>query len=204
MNLTPKQLRILQLIRDCRIRNGYSPTMQELADEIGVSKVTVFEHVEALIKKGALTRDPNKARSLSIADGIAVPDEARPFRFPLVGKIAAGYPIEKVEDRDELDLLDVVGPRPGRSGALFALRVQGDSMRDEGILEGDYILVERTDTASNGERVVALLPNGETTLKTFYREGDRIRLQPANPEFQPIVVKDCKVQGIVRSVLRKY
>lgn len=204
MNLTPKQLRILQLIRDCRIRSGYSPTMQELADEIGVSKVTVFEHVEALIKKGALTRDPNKARSLSIADGIAVPDEARPFRFPLVGKIAAGYPIEKVEDRDELDLLDVVGPRPGRNGALFALRVQGDSMRDEGILEGDYILVERTDTASNGERVVALLPNGETTLKTFFREGDRIRLQPANPEFQPIVVKDCKVQGVVRSVLRKY
>jgi repressor LexA len=204
MNLTPKQLRILQLIRDCRIRHGYSPTMQELADEIGVSKVTVFEHVEALIKKGALTRDPNKARSLSIAEGIAVPDESRPFRFPLVGKIAAGYPIEKVEDRDELDLLDVVGPRPGRNGALFALRVQGDSMRDEGILEGDYILVERTDTAGNGERVVALLPNGETTLKTFFREGDRIRLQPANPEFQPIMVKDCKIQGIVRSVLRKY
>jgi repressor LexA len=204
MNLTPKQLKILQLIRDCRVRNGYSPTMQELADEIGVSKVTVFEHVEALIKKGALTRDPNKARSLSIADGIAVPDESRPFRFPLVGKIAAGYPIEKVEDRDELDLLDVVGPRPGRSGALFALKVQGDSMRDEGILEGDYILVERTDSASNGERVVALLPNGETTLKTFFREGDRIRLQPANPEFQPIYVKDCRVQGIVRSVLRKY
>lgn len=204
MNLTPKQLRILQLIRDCRVRHGYSPTMQELADEIGVSKVTVFEHVEALIKKGALTRDPNKARSLSIAEGVAVPDESRPFHFPLVGKIAAGYPIEKLEDRDELDLMEVVGPRPGRPGALFALRVQGDSMRDEGILDGDYILVERTDVASNGDRVVALLPNGETTLKTFFREGDRIRLQPANPEFQPIYVKDCRVQGIVRSVLRKY
>lgn len=204
MNLTPKQLRILQLIRDTRIRHGYSPTMQELADEIGVSKVTVFEHVEALIKKGALTRDPNKARSLAIADGVSVPDEARPFRFPLVGKIAAGHPVEKIEDRDELDLLDIVGPRPGRQGAMFALRVQGDSMRDEGILEGDYILVERTDTAANGDRVVALLPNGETTLKTFFREADRIRLQPANPEFQPIYVKDCKVQGIVRSVLRKY
>jgi repressor LexA len=194
----------LQLIRDCRVRHGYSPTMQELADQIGVSKVTVFEHVEALIKKGALTRDPNKARSLSIADGVVVPDEGRPLRFPLVGKIAAGYPIEKVEDRDELDLLDIVGPRPGRHGAIFALRVQGDSMRDEGILEGDYILVERTDTAANGERVVALLPNGETTLKTFYREGDKVRLQPANPDFQPIIVKDCRIQGIVRSVLRKY
>ena len=101
MNLTPKQLKILQLIRDCRVRHGYSPTMQELADQIGVSKVTVFEHVEALIKKGALTRDPNKARSLSIADGVVVPDEGRPLRFPLVGKIAAGYPIEKVEDREQ-------------------------------------------------------------------------------------------------------
>jgi repressor LexA len=204
MNLTPKQLKILQLIRDCRVRHGYSPTMQELADQIGVSKVTVFEHVEALIKKGALTRDPNKARSLSIADGVVVPDEGRPLRFPLVGKIAAGYPIEKVEDRDELDLLDIVGPRPGRNGAIFALRVQGESMKDEGILDGDYILVERADTAGNGDRVVALLPNGETTLKTFYREGDKIRLQPANPDFQPIIVKDCKIQGIVRSVLRKY
>ncbi len=204
MNLTPKQLKILQLIRDCRVRHGYSPTMQELADQIGVSKVTVFEHVEALIKKGALTRDPNKARSLSIADGVVVPDEGRPLRFPLVGKIAAGYPIEKVEDRDEIDLLDIVGPRPGRNGAMFALRVQGESMKDEGILEGDYILVERADSASNGDRVVALLPNGETTLKTFFREGDKIRLQPANPEFQPIIVKDCKVQGIVRSVLRRY
>ena len=77
-------------------------------------------------------------------------------------------------------------------------------MRDEGIIEGDYILVERTDTAGNGDRVVALLANGETTLKTFYKEGDRIRLQPANPEFQPIIVKDCRIQGIVRSVLRKY
>lgn len=204
MNLTPKQLKILQLIRDCRVRHGYSPTMQELADEIGVSKVTVFEHVEALIKKGALIREPNKARSLSIADGIAVPDEARPLHFPLVGKIAAGYPIEKVEDRDELDVMDIVGPRPGRNGAIFALRVTGDSMRDEGILDGDYILIERTDTAINGDRVVALLPNGETTLKTFFREPDRIRLQPANPEFKPIYVKDCKIQGIVRSVLRKY
>jgi repressor LexA len=204
MNLTPKQLKILQLIRDCRIRHGYSPTMQELADQIGVSKVTVFEHVEALIKKGALIREPNKARSLSIAEGIAVPDEARPMHFPLVGKIAAGYPIEKVEDRDELDVMEIIGPRPGRPGAIFALRVSGDSMRDEGILEGDYILVERADAASNGDRVVALLPNGETTLKTFFREPDRIRLQPANPEFKPIYVKDCKIQGIVRSVLRKY
>ncbi|MCW5776871.1 MAG: transcriptional repressor LexA [Phycisphaeraceae bacterium] len=203
MNLTPKQLRILQLIRDWRIRHGYSPTMQELADEIGVSKVTVFEHVEALIKKGALVREPNKARSLSIADGIPVPDEARPLRFPLVGKIAAGYPIEKVPDIDEVDLGDLLC-QASRTGSTFALKVEGDSMRDEGILDGDYVLIERRDTASNGDRVVALLPDGSTTLKTFYKESDHVRLQPANPQFEPIRVKHCQVQGIVRGVVRRY
>ena len=204
MNLTPKQLKILQLIRDTRVRCGYSPTMQELADELGVSKVTVFEHVEALIKKGALVREPNKARSLSIADGIALPDEERPLRFPLVGKIAAGYPIEKFADSDELDMMDVFGPRVGQVGATFALRVDGDSMKDEGILDGDYVIVERRDTARNGDRVVALLPNGETTLKTFFKEGDHIRLQPANDAFEPIIVKDCTIQGLVVGVLRRY
>ncbi len=206
MNLTPKQLKILQLIRDCRVRRGYSPTMQELADELGVSKVTVFEHVEALIKKGALVREPNKARSLSIAEGISLPDEDRPLKFPLVGKIAAGYPIEKFADTDELDVMDILGSRvPGSSsGATFALKVDGDSMKDEGILDGDYVIVERRETARNGDRVVALLPNGETTLKTYFRESDHIRLQPANPDFQPIKVKDCKVQGIVMGVLRRY
>ena len=204
MNLTPKQLRILQLIRDWRVRKGYSPTMQELADEIGVSKVTVFEHVEALIKKGALVREPNKARSLSIADGIAVPDEARPLRFPLVGKIAAGHPIERVENSDEIDLADVLGARTGKSESTFALKVEGDSMRDEGILDGDYVLIERTQVAQNGDRVVALLPDGSTTLKTFFKEDDHIRLQPANPQFEPIRVRFCQVQGVVKGVVRRY
>ncbi len=204
MNLTPKQLRILKLIRDWRVRHGYSPTMQELADEIGVSKVTVFEHVEALIKKGALVREANKARSLSIAEGIAVPDEARPLRFPLVGRIAAGVPIEKVADSEEIDLGDVLGANSEAAGSTFALKVEGDSMRDEGILEGDYVLVERTQVASNGDRVVALLPDGSTTLKSFYKEADHIRLQPANPDFEPIRVKFVQVQGIVKGVVRKY
>ncbi len=204
MNLTPKQLRILKLIRDSRIRNGYSPTMQELADELGVSKVTVFEHVEALIKKGALKREPNKARSLSLADDAIVPDEEQNLSFPLVGRIAAGYPIEKFAQDDQLSLEEIFGPRVGHRAGSFALQVEGDSMRDEGILSGDYVIVERRETARNGERVVALLPNGETTLKTFFREGDRIRLQPANPDFEPIIVKDCRIQGVVVGVLRRY
>jgi repressor LexA len=204
MNLTPKQLKILQLIRDSRVRHGYSPTMQELADQLGVSKVTVFEHVEALIKKGALVREANKARSLSIADDVALPDEDHPLRFPLVGKIAAGYPIEKFAEQDSLDVADVLGPRVGQVNSTFALRVDGDSMKDEGILDGDYVIIERRESARNGDRVVALLPNGETTLKTFFRESDHIRLQPANPAFEPIRVRDCKVQGIVIGVLRRY
>lgn len=203
MNLTPKQLRILQLIRDWRVRKGYSPTMQELADEIGVSKVTVFEHVEALIRKGALVREPNKARSLSIADGVPVPDEARPLRFPLVGKIAAGYPIEKVPESDEIDLTEFLFPTE-RSESTFALKVDGDSMRDEGIFSGDIVLVERTQVAQNGDRVVALLPDGSTTLKTFYKEDDHIRLQPANPDYEPIRVRFCQIQGIVKGVVRRY
>lgn len=203
LNLTPKQLRILQLVRDWRIRRGYSPTMQELADEIGVSKVTVFEHVETLIRKGALAREPNKARSLMIPEGVAIPDETRPGKVPLVGKIAAGYPIEKVADREEVDLTEMLGHRPDQR-ALFALVVEGDSMRDEGILDGDYIICERTEVARNGDRVVALLPDGQTTLKTYYRETDHIRLQPANPAYEPLRVKFCQIQGVVRGVVRRY
>ncbi len=203
MNLTPKQLKILQLIRDWRVRRGYSPTMQELADEIGVSKVTVFEHVEALIKKNALVREANKARSLSIADGVSVPDEGRPLRFPLVGRIAAGHPIERVASEEEIDLTEMLAPSAS-AAATFALKVEGDSMRDEGILDGDYVLVERTQVAANGDRVVALLPDGSTTLKTFFKEDDHIRLQPANPNFEPIRVRFCQVQGIVKGVVRRY
>jgi repressor LexA len=205
MNLTPKQLRILQLIRDSRITHGYSPTMQELADELGISKVTVFEHVEALIKKGALRREANKARSLSICEDAIVPDEAQPLSFPLVGKIAAGYPIEKFPQTDQLNLEQLFGPRVGEKAGTFALRVDGDSMKDEGILDGDYVIVARRETARNGERVVALLPSGETTLKTFFREANgKIRLQPANPDFEPIIVDDCTVQGVVVGVMRRY
>ncbi|MFZ4749661.1 MAG: transcriptional repressor LexA [Phycisphaerales bacterium] len=218
MNLTPKQLRVLKLVDQWRRTKGYSPTMQELADHLGVSKVTVFEHVEALIAKGALVRDANKARSLTPSPDLELPgdDEEITTRqinaevvsslsFPLVGKVAAGYPIQKFEQSESLALEDLFGPRKGRVGTTFALQVDGMSMRDEGIFDGDYVLVDKRDTARNGERVVALLPNGETTLKTFYRERDgRIRLQPANPEFAPIIVDECSIQGVVVGVLRRY
>ena len=204
-NLTPRQLRIAQFIRDARIASGCSPTIQEIADEVGVAKVTVFEHVGVLIKKGVLEREPHKARSLSVAEGVALPDQENALSFPLVGRIAAGHPIEQYEQRDTLDLESVFGPRVGTSGTTFALQVTGLSMHDEGILDGDYIIVRQTSTARQGQRVVALLPNGETTLKTFFKEPDgSIRLQPANDDFEPIIVKECTIQGIVVGVLRNY
>jgi repressor LexA len=182
--------------------------MQELAEHIGVSKVTVFERVEALIRKGALTREANRARSLSIAEELSEKyqrEENAAMRFPLVGRIAAGMPIEKCENNDTLDLTNLFGPRVGQRGETFALRVEGESMKDEGILDGDYVLVQKQSTAKNGDRVVALLPDGETTLKTFFKESNgTIRLQPANPDFDPIIVQNCQVQGIVTGVLRSY
>jgi repressor LexA len=204
-NLTPRQLRIIELIRTSREAHGYSPTIQELADELGIAKVTVFEHIEALIRKGVLEREANKARSLSIGAEVTLPhDRGRPV-FPLVGRIAAGHPIEKFPIDEQLNLEEVFGPRRGQRGNTFALQVEGDSMRDEGILDGDFVIVEQRPTARNGERVVALLPSGETTLKTFHRERDgRIRLQPANPEFEPIIVRQCTIQGVVIGVLRRY
>ena len=204
MNLTPKQLEVLELIKKHRDAFGYSPTMKELSIELGVSKVTVFERVEALIRKGALHREPNRARSLSIVDGLDLPNSSA-MRFPLVGRIAAGMPIEHCQNNDDLDLENMFGPRVGQKNQTFALRVTGESMKDEGILDGDYVLVQQQSTAKNGDRVVALLPDGETTLKTFFREQDgRIRLQPANSAFNSIIVDDCQVQGVITGVLRSY
>lgn len=205
MNVTPKQLNVLQLIRTSRLERGCSPTMQELADQLGVSKVTVFEHVEALVRKGIVNREPNKARSLSICDHSVFPDEEETLRFPLLGRIAAGMPIQKFPQDDQLDVDSLFGSRIGEQGGTFALQVEGESMRDEGILDGDYVIVMRSSSARENQRVIALLPNGETTLKSFHREPDgRIRLQPANPDFKPIIVEHCTIQGIVIGVMRRY
>lgn len=212
LNLTPKQLTILTRIRDLRLARGYSPTMQELADELGVSKVTVFEHVEALIKKGALLRQPNKARSLEISPEVRLPDEERHTRLPLVGAIAAGSPIEAVEQREHLDLEALFCPRSGAMAATqkFVLQVRGDSMIDEQIRDGDYVICEQRNAARNGQTVVALLDTGgegEATLKKFYRERDgRIRLQPANSKYEPIYARpeEIQIQGVVIGVVRTY
>lgn len=198
-HLTPKQLRLLTFIRDFRRKMGYSPTMQELADEFGVSKVTIFEHVEAVQKKGFLERLRHKARSLRLSDDIYFPDE-RPTLLPLVGVIAAGAPIEAIEDRETLDLEEMFSAK----GETFALRVSGDSMIEDQICDGDYVIVQKRETARNGETVVALLEDGSATLKRFYKERNGIRLQPANDDYEPIITKNVTIQGVVVGVVRSY
>jgi len=202
MNLTPRQTDVIVAIRNYRHLHGFAPTMQELADQLGTSKVTIFEHVGALEKKRVLRRDKHMARSLEITTDELLPDEERSTKLPLLGAIAAGSPIEAVENREEIDLEQMFKSKSG----VYVLRVRGDSMIEDHLCDGDYVVIERRQVARNGEQVVALLDSGEATLKRYYREGSKIRLQPANSTMQPRIVEAgrCQVQGVVIGVLRSY
>ncbi len=195
--LTPRQLEILTFIRDARRNLGYSPTLQEMADELGISKITVFEHVETLIKKGMLTRRSNRARSLDLTPSAQLPDD-RSTLIPILGRIAAGRPIEAIETSDTIDLEKLFASRH----PIGILTVVGDSMVDDQIRDGDWVVYEQRSNPRNGETVVALI-DGEATLKRFYKEKTRIRLQPANREFKPIYVRNVEIQGVVIGVLRR-
>ena len=203
MNLTPRQLDVVVAIRNYRHLNGFALTMQELADQLGTSKVTIFEHVGALERKRVIRRDKHKARSLEIISEEKLPDENRSTKLPMLGNIAAGSPIEAIENREEIDLEQMFQSRSG----VYVLRVRGESMIDDHLCDGDYVVIERRENARNGEQVVALLDTGEATLKRFYREGGgKIRLQPANRAMEPRIVNadQCRIQGVVIGVLRSY
>ena len=202
MNLTPRQLDVVVAIRNYRHLHGMSPTMQELADQLGTSKVTIFEHVSALEKKRVLRRDKHMARSLELVNDDKLPDENRSTKLPLLGNIAAGSPIEAVENREEIDLEALFQSKKG----VYVLRVRGESMIEDHLCDGDYVVIERRESARNGEQVVALLDTGEATLKRFFKEGSKIRLQPANSGMQPRIVdaNRVKIQGVVIGVLRTY
>src|SRR5580704_17230885 len=184
MNLTPRQLDVIVAIRNYRHINGFAPTMQELADQLGTSKVTIFEHVGALERKRVIRRDKHKARSLEIISEERLPDENRSTKLPMLGNIAAGSPIEAIENREEIDLEQMFHSRSG----VYVLRVRGESMIDDHLCDGDSVVIERRENARNGEQVVALLDTGEATLKRFYREGGKVRLQPANKALEPRIV----------------
>jgi len=203
MNLTPRQLDVIVAVRNYRHLNGYAPTMQELADQLGTSKVTIFEHVGALERKGAIRRDKHKARSLEIIGEGRLPDEERSTKLPLLGNIAAGSPIEAIENREEIDLESLFQAKKG----VYVLRVRGESMIEDHLCDGDFVVIERRESARNGEQVVALLDNGEATLKRYYKEpGNRVRLQPANSTMAPRIVPadQLRIQGVVIGVLRSY
>ena len=208
MALTRRQKEVLDLIAKFVDENGYSPSYEELARGLNLASLaTVHKHISALTTKNYLKRSFNQSRSLEL--GPKYVQENRRHRLdpaaleiPLLGRIAAGRPVESVEQRATLSFADFVG-----HAGTFALEVRGESMIDDHICDGDMILVERASEVRDGEIVVALVDGAETTLKRFYREpGGKVRLQPANAALQPIVVpaSDVQIQGRLLAVLRKY
>ena len=203
MAVTRRQKEVLDFIAGFVERHGYSPSFEEIARGLSLkSLATVHKHVTNLQTKGVLQRGHNRSRSIDVlpqprTQRVPAPRE----RLPLMGRIVAGLPVEAVQTSESISLSDITGNKE-----VFALEVSGDSMRDEHIVHGDYVLVERTRAARDGEIVVALVRGSETTLKRFYVEGSTVRLQPSNAEMAPIFVPalEVEVQGRVLGVLRRY
>lgn len=209
MALTPRQKEVLDFIASYRDKNGYSPSFEEIASELELASLaTVHKHVTSLEQKGYLRRRFNESRSLEVNEQYITSERQRlsmnapgELTVPLRGRIAAGNPVEAIEQPEVLNLTDLAS-----TGETFALEVRGDSMIEDHICSGDYVLVERATSVRDGEIVVALVDGMEATLKRFYREGETIRLQPANASMEPIRVpaESVQVQGRVLAVLRKY
>lgn len=202
--LTKRQKEILDFIREFTTAKGFSPTHREIRDEFGYSSYgTVHKHLKLLEQKGYLRRHWNQKRGVELTDESESQQWAGENELPFFGIIAAGRPVEAVAGDDVVSVPDhLLGDR---GSDHFVLKVVGDSMIEEGIHDGDLVVVSRRDMASTGEMVVALVGD-EATLKRFYPEGPRIRLQPANARMQPLLVpaNDVKVQGIVVGLMRKF
>jgi repressor LexA len=201
MILTRRQKEMWDYLQEHIATQGYAPTLEEIGAHFRLSSLaTVHKHLTNLEMKGAITRKWNLSRAIEIP---AQRKTVNSLELPLLGQVAAGTPIEAVETQDTLTVpVDLVR----RPNTAFALRVKGQSMVEEGILDGDYIVVEQRQTAQSGETVVAMV-NGEATVKKFFPErGGRVRLQPANVQMEPIIArgKDVEIRGIVVAVLRKY
>ncbi len=199
--LTETQKAILDFIQDFQGRRGIAPTHREICEQFGYSSYgTVYKHLKLLEHKGYLTRDWNQKRGIQL---VREGEQSSRQELPFLGRIAAGRPIEALAGDESLEVPEHLLSR--RVGDHYVLRVVGDSMIDEGIQEGDLVVVLQRDRADSGEMVVALVEN-EATLKRFYPEGDVVRLQPANPRMQPLRVpaSTVKVQGVVVGLMRKY
>ena len=197
--LKDKQLLIYEFLKDFTSQKGYPPTVREICKAVGLkSTSSVHWHLKQLEKEGLIKRDPTKPRALEIVDSVI---KKEMINVPIIGKVTAGLPIlanENIEDSFPLPL-DYVK----HNNDLFMLKVSGSSMIKAGILDGDLAIIEKTQTASNGDKIVALIEN-EATLKTFYRENDHIRLQPENDEMEPIIVDNCSILGKLIGIYRTY
>ncbi len=198
--LTKKQAEILAYIRTHIKNRGYAPSYREIGEHFGLSSpATVYTHIQTLVEKGEITvGDEGEARSIELVE---LEQKEPSILLPMLGLITAGEPIEAVEERETMAVPATFVLDGANS---FVLRVKGRSMIEDGILDGDFVVIERNPSPKNGEVVVALLDNAYATLKRFYREQRRIRLQPANSTMDPIYVKDCIIQGVVRAVIRQF
>jgi repressor LexA len=198
--LTRRQREIYDFVRDFVADRGYAPSLEEIGENFGLSSVaTVHKHVQHLAEKGYLRKAWNRSRSIEpLAES-----EAETVELPLLGSVAAGVPIEAIEENERVA---VPGELVRRRGETFVLRVRGDSMIDEQIRDGDLVVVESRSDARNGETVVALVRGGEATLKRFHRRGAKIVLEPANRDFRPLELPaaDVQIRGVVRGLLRRY
>lgn len=212
MALTRRQKQVYDFLARFVDEHGYSPSFEEIGEGLGLSSLaTVHKHISNLEQKGLLKRDYNRSRSIDLLKprgrmrqmlaGASAPVSGYGLTLPLLGRIAAGRPVEALENPESISLADFT-----RSKDVFVLQVRGESMQDEHIVNGDYVLVEKTNIARDGEIVVALVNGSDATLKRIYTEGDKIRLQPSNAAMQPIVVPAAtvQIQGRVIGVLRKY
>jgi len=205
VTLYNRQKQILDFIAQYIQRTGYSPTLQEIAVAIGVSSLaTVHEHLQAMEKKGVIKRWEGSVRGIEITDKNTSDRAAfnQTLELPVLGYIAAGQPIEPFTDPNAVFGVppSMVSPKK----RCFVLQVKGDSMIEAGIFDRDYVVIEQCETANNGEVVVALLDNGFATLKRYFRESTRVRLEPANSTMSPIFVQKVRIQGKVVGVIRKY
>lgn len=194
--LTKKQRIIFDFVEKFIDKHDYAPSYREIGEHFGLNSVaTVAGHIETLREKGYLNQEQGSARSLQLT---ARPEE-HSLQIPLMGTIAAGFPIEAIRTPETIDI-----PADMRSPNVFALKVAGDSMVDDGIMEGDYVIVEPTEKPVNGDIVVSLIDGDAVTLKRFYLERDHVRLEPANANYEPIRVKKVTIQGRVKGIIRKF
>jgi repressor LexA len=202
VTLYKRQRQIIDFIAQYIQKNGYSPTLQDIADAIGVSSLaTVHEHLQALVKKGVIRKYEGAVRGIELLDR-KLERLTRGIALPISGFIAAGKPIEPYTDPDAV--FKVSPSMVSGKKRAFVLQVKGESMVEEGILDGDYVVIEEQDDVRDGDIVVALLENGLATLKRYFKEATRIRLEPANSTMSPIFAKNVRVQGKVVGVIRRF